>query len=127
MVSQLPIVSLASTNGINHVLWVETEKTARPCPWPHSPGKQMDLNLRAALGGTRQDSSLSPLPPLHPLPPVLGTFPKELAFRLPWEGGSHSLSLQFSMTPVPWWGGVQDDARYRCQEGPQGHWKLASA
>lgn len=65
MVSQLPIVSLASTNGINHVLWVETEKTARPCPWPHSPGKQMDLNLRAALGGTSQDSSLSPLPPLH--------------------------------------------------------------
>lgn len=87
MVSQLPIISLAGTNGISHVLWVETEKTARPCPT--QPRQAEGFEVESSSG--RRVRILPAPPPPPPRRQVLEAFPRELDFRLPWEGGSHSV------------------------------------
>lgn len=71
MVSQLSIISLASTNGIKVV--------------PHRPHSlHRGLKLRATLEGENLSGFF---------PRVLGGPSKESTFRLPWERGSDSLSL----------------------------------
>lgn len=83
----MPVISLASTDGINHVLWVETERTARPCPWPHSPDKQRDCAAKRCPG-KKETSRILPL--------ALGAFPKELAFELAPKG--HFLSSLYPLS-----------------------------